>query len=42
VREFIIETWDTVLFSLSLIVTMFWYDAHLTVLVLLQRRLRSS
>src|SRR5215207_8452302 len=35
VREFIIETWDTVLFSLSLIVTMFWYDARLTVLVLL-------
>jgi ABC-type multidrug transport system fused ATPase/permease subunit len=35
VREFIIETWDTLLFSLSLIVTMFWYDARLTVLVLL-------
>src|SRR5262245_47780804 len=35
VREFIIETWDTVLFSLSLIVAMLFYDASLTVLVLL-------
>jgi ABC-type multidrug transport system fused ATPase/permease subunit len=35
VREFIIEMWDTVLFSISLIVAMFLYDAGLTVLVLL-------
>jgi ATP-binding cassette subfamily B protein len=35
VREFIIETWDTVLFSLSLIVAMLFYDASLTILVLL-------
>jgi len=35
VREFIIETWDTVLFSISLVVAMFWYDAGLTALVLL-------
>jgi ATP-binding cassette, subfamily B, multidrug efflux pump len=35
VREFIIETWDTVLFSLSLIVAMLVYDAGLTTLVLL-------
>src|SRR5215216_6560812 len=35
VREFIIETWDTVLFSVSLIVAMLLYDAGLTVLVLL-------
>jgi len=35
VREFIIETWDTVLFSISLIVAMIFYDASLTALVLL-------
>src|SRR5262245_56459182 len=35
VREFIIETWDTVLFSISLIVAMLFYDAGLTALVLL-------
>src|SRR5918911_668412 len=35
VREFIIETWDTVLFSISLIVAMLMYDTGLTVLVLL-------
>jgi ABC-type multidrug transport system fused ATPase/permease subunit len=35
VREFIIETWDTLLFSLSLIVAMLVYDAGLTALVLL-------
>jgi ABC-type multidrug transport system fused ATPase/permease subunit len=35
VREFIIETWDTLLFSLSLIVAMLVYDADLTALVLL-------
>ena len=35
VREFIIETWDTLLFSLSLIVAMLFYDAGLTALVLL-------
>jgi ATP-binding cassette, subfamily B, multidrug efflux pump len=33
--RFRIETWDTVLFSLSLIVAMLFYDAGLTVLVLL-------
>ncbi|HEX2278579.1 MAG TPA: ABC transporter ATP-binding protein [Candidatus Tectomicrobia bacterium] len=35
VREFTIETWDTVLFSLSLIVAMLVFDPHLTVLALL-------
>jgi ATP-binding cassette subfamily B multidrug efflux pump len=35
VREFIIETWDTVLFSLALIVAMLVIDAGLTALVLL-------
>jgi ATP-binding cassette, subfamily B, multidrug efflux pump len=35
VREFVIETWDTVLFSISLIVAMLFYDAALTALVLL-------
>src|SRR5918911_876980 len=35
VREFIIETWDTVLFSLSLIVAMLFYNTSLTALVLL-------
>jgi ABC-type multidrug transport system fused ATPase/permease subunit len=35
VREFTIETWDTVLFSLSLVVAMLVYDPHLTVLALL-------
>jgi ATP-binding cassette subfamily B protein len=35
VREFIIETWDTLLFSISLIVAMLVYDAGLTALVLL-------
>jgi ATP-binding cassette, subfamily B, multidrug efflux pump len=35
VREFIIETWDTLLFSISLIVAMLFYDASLTILVLL-------
>ena len=35
VREFTIETWDTVLFSLSLIVAMLFYDPTLTVLALL-------
>src|SRR5215207_6187425 len=35
VREFIIETWDTLLFSLSLIVAMLVIDAGLTALVLL-------
>jgi ATP-binding cassette subfamily B multidrug efflux pump len=34
VREFIIETWDTVLFSVALVVAMLWYDAALTILVL--------
>ena len=35
VREFIIETWDTLLFSLALVAAMLWYDAALTALVLL-------
>jgi ATP-binding cassette, subfamily B, multidrug efflux pump len=34
-REFTIETWDTVLFSLSLVVAMLVYDLPLTVLALL-------
>src|SRR5439155_7242049 len=35
VREFSIETWDTLLFSLSLMVAMLFYDPTLTVLYLL-------
>ena len=35
VREFTIETWDTILFSLSLMVAMLIYDPTLTVLALL-------
>jgi ATP-binding cassette subfamily B protein len=35
VREFIIESWDTVLFSISLIVAMLVYDFDLTVLAML-------
>src|SRR5262252_764496 len=35
VREFSIETWDTLLFSLSLTVAMFVYDPTLTILALL-------
>jgi ATP-binding cassette, subfamily B, multidrug efflux pump len=34
-REFTIETWDTVLFSLSLVVAMMVYDLPLTVMALL-------
>ena len=34
VREFTIETWDTVLFSLSFVVAMFLVDAQLTLLAL--------
>jgi ABC-type multidrug transport system fused ATPase/permease subunit len=34
VRELTTETWDTVLFSISLIVAMMFYDARLTLLVL--------
>jgi ABC-type multidrug transport system fused ATPase/permease subunit len=34
VREFTIETWDTVLFSLSFVVAMFAIDARLTLLAL--------
>lgn len=34
-REFTIETWDTLLFSLSFIVAMLVFDLRLTVLVLL-------
>src|SRR5207248_5969747 len=35
VREFSIETWDTLLFSLSLMIAMLVYDPTLTVLALL-------
>ncbi len=35
VREFSIETWDTLLFSLSFVVTMFLYDPGLSALALL-------
>ena len=35
VREFTIETWDTILFSLSLMLAMLVYDPTLTVLALL-------
>ena len=35
VREFIIETWDTLLFSLSLVVAMLFYDPRLSLLALL-------
>ena len=35
IREFIIETWDTLLFSLSLVVAMFVYDPRLSLLALL-------
>jgi ATP-binding cassette subfamily B multidrug efflux pump len=35
VREFTIETWDTLLFSLALMVAMLVYDPSLTVLALL-------
>ncbi len=35
VREFIIETWDTILFSISLVVAMVFFDAGLTALALL-------
>lgn len=35
VREFTIEMWDTVLFSISFVVTMFIYDWRLSVLALL-------
>lgn len=35
VREFLIETWDTLLFSLSLVIAMFVYDARLSMLALL-------
>lgn len=34
-REFTIETWDTILFSLSLMAAMLVFDLHLTVLALL-------
>jgi ABC-type multidrug transport system fused ATPase/permease subunit len=35
IREFVIETWDTLLFSLSFVVAMFAYDAPLSILALL-------
>lgn len=34
-REFSVETWDTLLFSLSFVVTMFLYDPNLSLLALL-------
>jgi ATP-binding cassette subfamily B multidrug efflux pump len=34
IRMFLVDVWDTVLFSITLIVTMALYDAHLTVLAL--------
>jgi ATP-binding cassette, subfamily B, multidrug efflux pump len=41
-REFTIETWDTLLFSLSLMVAMLVYDLHLTVLALLPSCISAS
>jgi ATP-binding cassette subfamily B multidrug efflux pump len=35
IREFVIETWDTLLFSLSFVVAMFAYDARLSMVALL-------
>jgi ABC-type multidrug transport system fused ATPase/permease subunit len=35
IREFIIESWDTVLYSISFVVTMFIYDPSLTLLALI-------
>jgi ATP-binding cassette, subfamily B, multidrug efflux pump len=35
VREFSIETWDTLLFSLSFVITMFLYDPGLSLLALM-------
>ncbi|MEK7477360.1 MAG: ABC transporter ATP-binding protein [Candidatus Coatesbacteria bacterium] len=35
VREITVETWDTILLSTSLIVTMVWYNPHLTAVALL-------
>lgn len=35
IREFIIETWDTVLYSISFVVAMFIYDPSLTLLALI-------
>ena len=34
VRRFVIELWDTLLFTLSFVVAMLWYDAGLTLVVL--------
>ena len=34
IREFVIETWDTLLFSLSLVIAMLIYDPGLTLLAL--------
>jgi len=34
VRRFVIEMWDTLLFTLSFVVAMLWYDARLTLMVL--------
>ena len=33
-RRLVIETWDTLLFTLSFVVAMLWYDAGLTLVVL--------
>ncbi len=35
IREFSIETWDTILFSLSFVITMFLYDPGLSALALI-------
>jgi ABC-type multidrug transport system fused ATPase/permease subunit len=35
IREFSIESWDTVLYSISFVVTMFLYNPHLTLLALI-------
>ncbi|MBI5879284.1 MAG: ABC transporter ATP-binding protein [Chloroflexi bacterium] len=34
VRRFTIETWDTLLFSISFVIAMLWFDAGLTLIVL--------
>jgi ATP-binding cassette, subfamily B, multidrug efflux pump len=34
VRRFVIETWDTLLFTISLVVAMIWYDPTLTLITL--------
>lgn len=34
VRRFVIETWDTMLFTISLVAAMIWYDPQLTLIAL--------